>query len=47
MVISVTLSAVTMGALFNGEDPCVNSLLTQSAELNDVFRDGEEGSALN
>lgn len=42
-VISVTLFAVTMGALFNGEGPCVDSLVTQTAELNDVFRDGKGG----
>lgn len=45
-VISVTLFfffAVTMGALFNGEGPCVDSLVTQTAELNDVFRGGEGG----
>jgi len=42
-VISVMLFGVTMGALFNGEGPCVDSLVTQTAELNDVFRDGEGG----
>lgn len=35
--------AVSMGALFNGEGPCVDSLVTQTAELNDVFRGGEGG----
>lgn len=43
-VTSVTLFfAVTMGALFNVEGPCVDSLVTQTAELNDVFRGGEGG----
>lgn len=42
-VISAKLFTVTMGALFNGEGPCVDSLVTQTAELNDVFRDGEGG----